>query len=413
MARETFSVRFQCREQKTNKLGNAPIEMVIIINGARTTLKLPMKCKPEDFKAGTKEITEYCLEQRKRVDRALTELLRQEVPLTSENLKKQLQSSGTGSTYTLADLFAEYLTIMSKRVGRDLSKDTYNRYIKTTKMFVEYNGISMDTPAKNIKLSHLINYQVELNTKLDPATSCNYLQKIKSIFKYAFETGKIPTNPAYGLKIDKGIKDTILYLTEEELEKIENHTFGKRLQEVADVFLLSCYSGLSFADMGLLERGDFKMTKSGYLYVEKERVKTKARFCAVFLRNSKTILEKYDYNLPIKSSQKTNEYLKEIATICEIDKSLHFHMARHTAASLLINHRPEIPNETIRRIMGWKDDRQLRHYASIFNQTVFDDIEKSFGKKYVETAKPKTDTAKELRDNQDDIEAFKKILGID
>lgn len=390
--------------------------MTIIINGKRTQLQLPMKCKPEDFKAGTKEITEYCLEQRKRVDRALTELLHQEIPLTSENLKKQLQSSGTGSTYTLADLFAEYLTIMNKRVGRDLSKDTYNRYVKTTKMFVEYNGISMDTPAKNIKLSHLINYQVELNTKLDPATSCNYLQKIKTIFRYAFETGKIPSNPAYGLKIDKGVKDTILYLTEDELKRIEKQEFGKRLQEIADIFLFACYTGLSFADISTLTKEDFKVNNLGYTFVEKKRIKTGVNFTAILLGNATEIAEKYDYNLPVKSSQKTNEYLKEIGTICGISKPLHFHMARHTAASLLINHRPAIPNETIQRIMGWKDERQLKHYAGIFSQTVFDDIDKAFrygSNKPSKSIKKEKPTAIKLDENLDDLEAFKQLLGID
>ena len=363
---------------------HAPIEMVIIINGERTIIRLPLKTTPEDFKAamkgeGEKQIQEYCLEQRKRVDKALTEMIKRDVKLTAANLKTELQSEGISKTYTLSDLFTEYLRLMEKRLDRDLSKDTYNRYVKTTKMFMEYNSLTGDTPAKDITLHHLLQYQVSLNETLDPATSCNYLQKIKSVFKYAFETGKIPQNPAYGLKIDKGVKNSILYLTQDELERIETHEFGKRLQEIADVFLFSCYTGLSFSDISQLEKGDFQTNNHGYTFVEKERQKTGVKFTAILLGSAEAILKKYDYHLPIKTSQRTNEYLKEIADICGIDKRLHFHMARHTCASLLINHRPEIPNETIERIMGWTDERQLKHYAHIFNQTVFDDIHKAFG----------------------------------
>lgn len=381
MARETFSIRFQCREQKKNMFGMAAIEMVIIINGQRTIIQLPMKVEPESFKKGTPEITEYCLEQRKRVDKILTLMLKDGAELTSPNLKQYLKNGqGEQKTYTLRILFDEYLTIMRKRIGRDLSKDTYNRYVKTTKMFMDYNNLVDTMPAKDITLAHLIQYQVSLNENLDPATSCNYLQKIKSVFKYAFETGKIPQNPAYGLKIDKGVKNTILYLTQEELNKIESHKFGDRLQRIADCFLFSCYTGLSFADISELEKGDFKTNDLGYIYVEKLRKKTGVKFTAILLGSAEAIAKKYDYQLPIRSTQKTNEYLKEIGTICEIQKPLHFHMARHTCASLLINHRPEIPNETIERIMGWTDERQLKHYAHIFNQTVFDDIHKAFGK---------------------------------
>ena len=380
MARETFSIRFQCREQKKNVAGLSPIEMVIIINGERTIIKLPMKAEPATFRQGAKEITEYLLEQRKRVDRTLTLMLKDEVELTAANLKGYLKNNaGCQKIYTIGILFDEYLSLLKKRLGRDLTKDTYNRYEKTTIMFMEHNVLTASFPAKDVTLEHFKIYQASLNERLDPATSCNYLQKIKTIFKYAFETGKIPSNPAFGLKIDKGVKNSILYLTDEELKKIENHQFGKRLQEIADVFLFSCYTGLSFADIATLDEGDFKIHETGYTYVEKTRQKTGVKFLAILLGNSKAILQKYNYRLPIKSNQRTNEYLKEIQGICEIEKPLHFHMARHTAASLLINHRPAIPNETIERIMGWTDERQLKHYAGIFNQTVFDDIHRAFG----------------------------------
>jgi len=54
------------------------------------------------------------------------------------------------------------------------------------------------------------------------------------------------------------------------------------------------------------------------------------------------IIDKYDNHpqsnnedklLPILSNQKMNAYLKEIATICEINKELTFHIARHTFAT--------------------------------------------------------------------------------
>lgn len=407
-----------------NVAGLSPIEMIIIVNGRRTVLKLPMKAEPERFRHGADEITAYMLEQRKRVDRTLTQMLRDNVELTSDNLKWYLKNgAGCQKIYTLRILFDEYLSIMKKRIGRDLTKDTYNRYVKTTEMFVACNGITDALPAKDIGLTHFLDYQAELNKKLDAATSCNYLQKIKTIFRYAFETGKIPSNPAYGLKIDKGVKDTVLYLTDDELRKIESHSFGRRLQEVADVFLFSCYTGLSFADIAELGTDDYRTNTAGYTFVDKTRKKTGVRFCAILLGNSDAILKKYNCRLPCKSNQRTNEYLKEIQEICGIEKPLHFHMARHTAASLLLNHRPAIPNETIKRIMGWKDDRQLRHYATIFNQTVFDDIQNAFGKAPSKpagelkgkkcTVPPSHSRNDGISPDLDDMEYFCRVLGID
>lgn len=429
MARQTFDIGFCCRNCKANRLGLAPIELTIVINQVRTYISLQMKAHPADFKLamqgkGFPQIQEYCRMQRIKVDEIVMEMSKNNVPLSAPVLKQFFLNGGATRIYTLQDLFSEYLNILSKRVGRDLSQDTYNRYQKTTKMFLEYNNIPSDTPVNTITLQHLIQYQVSLNEKLDTATSCNYLQKIKTFFNYAFKTGKINADPCFGLKIDKGVKETVLYLTEEELDLIKKHSFScERLQNVADIFLFSCYTGLAWADISTLKPEDYKKNKYGYTYIEKERVKTGVKFCAILLEDAKKIAEKYNYNLPIKSGQKTNEYLKEIGTICELPenkRALHFHMARHTAAAYLLNYRPAIPNETIMRIMGWKNEKQLRHYAKMFNSTLFDDIDKAFGNSNQNPNPSQTPNLNWERiteyhgddDSLSDIEQFNKLLGI-
>ena len=54
-------------------------------------------------------------------------------------------------------------------------------------------------------------------------------------------------------------------------------------------------------------------------------------------------------------------YLKEIADICEIDKELTFHIARHTFASstTLTN---GVPVESVSKILGHKNLRTKQHY---------------------------------------------------
>jgi site-specific recombinase XerD len=55
----------------------------------------------------------------------------------------------------------------------------------------------------------------------------------------------------------------------------------------------------------------------------------------------KMILDKYKGKtinnklLPILSNQRMNSYLKEIGDVCEIDKELTFHLARHTFATIV------------------------------------------------------------------------------
>ena len=405
------NVSFVCREQKKNRFGTAPIEMTINTNGKRTYVALELRCAPEDFKiamkgGGNTHILEYVTACRRKIDTLIVEYTKKGLPITAESLKRGFNS--VAKTYTLEDMFREYLSIARKRVGKNLSDDTYKRYEKTTELFLAANKLTADTPAGDINLSHLIVYQTELLSKLDKGTARNYLQKIKAMFKFAFETGKISSNPGYGMKIPNCEKDTVLYLTPEELERIRNHQFGKRLQEIADCFLFSCYTGLSFSDVAELEPADF-IKEKGFTYINKRRKKTGIKFMAVLFEEALGIAEKYNFRLPMKTNQKTNEYLKEIADICEIEKSLHFHMARHTAACYYINHRPALPDETIQAIFGWTNPKQLRHYAKLFNTTVLEDIERSFGTK-TPSMEPKTKGMPSLPD--DDLEAFQKLLGI-
>jgi len=403
-----INVSFQCRPSRVNRLGTAAIEMCIN-DGKRSYVQMKLRCKPDDFQKaiegkGFPEILEYVAACRKRVDTLIIENTKAGIPITAASLKAGFERS-TGSTVTIGDLFAEYMQSVSKRLGNGLSKDTFKRYERAIKEFKEDNALDDTFPAKDIALKHFLTYQEKLLDRIDYTSARNYLQKIKSVFKYAFELGKIPANPSYGLKIDNRRKDTVKYLTEEEVEKIRVHNFNKRLREVADVFLFSCSTGLSYSDICSITPEDFKQHR-GFTYINKSRKKTGIKFTAIVFEDALEIAEKYNYRLPVKSNQKMNAYLKEIATLTGIEKNLTFHCARHTAACKYLNHRPSIPIETIERIFGWTNQRIVNHYAKLFNATIFDDIENAFGPGDV--TKP---TNEQVYIPDKDLRDFQEILG--
>lgn len=72
--------------------------------------------------------------------------------------------------------------------------------------------------------------------------------------------------------------------------------------------------------------------------------------------------------------KKMNAYLKEIADICGISKTLTFHMARHTfATTVTLTNR--VPLETVSKMMGHKSLKQTQHYAKIVDIKISDDME--------------------------------------
>ena len=78
--------------------------------------------------------------------------------------------------------------------------------------------------------------------------------------------------------------------------------------------------------------------------------------------------------LPVISNQRVNDYLKEIAAMCGINKKLTFHMARHSCATsvLLAN---DVPIETVSKILGHTNIRTTQIYARITDRKVSKDMD--------------------------------------
>lgn len=100
----------------------------------------------------------------------------------------------------------------------------------------------------------------------------------------------------------------------------------------------------------------------------------------VLLKDAADIAIRNRFELKVKSNQKYNEYLKELADLCEIvddkgnTKRLTSHMARHTFIVYLMN--KHIPQNTIGKMCGWAEGdapRMLKVYGQLLDNTVFTD----------------------------------------
>ena len=78
--------------------------------------------------------------------------------------------------------------------------------------------------------------------------------------------------------------------------------------------------------------------------------------------------------LPKLSNQKINDYLKEIAAICEFNKKLTFHCARHTFATT-VTLSNGIPIETVSAMLGHKNFRTAQIYAKVVQEKISKDMQ--------------------------------------
>jgi hypothetical protein len=68
-----------------------------------------------------------------------------------------------------------------------------------------------------------------------------------------------------------------------------------------------------------------------------------------------------------------NAYLKEIAGVCEIDKNITFHLARHTFATT-VTLSQGVPIESVSKMLGHTNIQTTQIYARITNQKISQDM---------------------------------------
>jgi integrase len=117
-----------------------------------------------------------------------------------------------------------------------------------------------------------------------------------------------------------------IYLNETELEKIYNLDLSEneRLDRVRDLFLIGCWTGLRFSDWNKVTPENIK---DGFLELKQQKT---GGAVVIPLHSVVTqIIKKHNGELPeLISSQKTNDYLKEVAQKAGIKETVHKSITR-------------------------------------------------------------------------------------
>ena len=115
------------------------------------------------------------------------------------------------------------------------------------------------------------------------------------------------------------------------------------------------------------------------------RQKTDTTVTVPLLKVPQAILKKYEGTqadgrlLPVLSNQKLNSYLKEIADLCGITKTITFHLARHTFATTMTLAKG-VPIETVSKMLGHTNITTTQIYARITNDKIGRDMQALSGK---------------------------------
>lgn len=367
----TQSQKFYCRASKVNKDGRAPIEVGINISGRRVFLNLPRKEDPREFERGYDDLSNYLSVIRIRINEIITELTMNGEPVTADGIREYLRNGGRKS-HTVKRVLDEALARVEES---RLSAGATAKYRQVARMF-----LSVVDPMREVGSVTPFDIRAyeKLLSKYKPSSKAGMLVKLKTLLRRPMQEGLLTSDPFRDTKIVKPAP-VITFLTEEELEMMREREFDiGRLAKVRDVALFQASCGLAYGDLRSLEPGDVKCDGGRY-YICKERHKTGNTFIAPIIDGGEHIWFRYMGRLPLLSGQKQNAYLKEVADLCGIGKTLTTHLFRRTYATRLINSGVRL--EVTAKALGHSQPTiTLRHYASIRPDTVLDEVAKAFSK---------------------------------
>jgi len=266
--KSTFSILFYLKRNGQKANGNMPIMGRITVNGQAVQFGAKVEIKPDywNVKAGkaigkaneAQQVNAILESIKTTMTKIYRDLQEREKNVTPERIKN-IFFGIDDKPKMLLELFTYHNDNKKKLIGKSITQKSYSRYELTRERlahFIKEHYNLSDIPLKEINHLFITDFEVYLMT----TTVCNsnsiakFIQRFRSIIIIAKNNGWIHVDPFANYKIkfkkvDRG------YLTQNEIEQIIDKKFSsKRLEQVRDIFVFSCFTGLAYVDVKNLRK---------------------------------------------------------------------------------------------------------------------------------------------------------------
>ncbi|QCX00577.1 site-specific integrase [Aggregatimonas sangjinii] len=394
----TLSVLFWIHSHRVDKNNLSTVNARITVSGKKVIMSLNQKVDVDlwDSKRqrvkGTgrtsKTINNYLDEVRSELVFCYRDLKLESRVLTPQLIKARYLGEDK-KVHSLKDIFEYH----NDKMGIKLATKTLCHYKTSQKYILSY--ISKEYKKEDIYLQDLdyefvIGFESFLRSyqprhyqgRIGNNAVMKHIQRLRRMTTLAYHMEWIARDPfvKFKPKIEKKERE---FLTKKELERIEQFsTSFERLTVVKDLFVFGCYTGICYGDIMDLTKNNIVRGIDGNQWLMANRNKTGTPFKIPILPVAEKLIHKYQNHhrthfngklLPSISNQKLNSYLKEVADLCNIEKNLTFHMARHTFATT-VTLTNGVPIETVSKLLGHTKLATTQIYARVVERKLSEDM---------------------------------------
>ena len=395
MKNQSLSILFVIKLNKKNKKGMCPLNVRITYLKKRKEISSGIMVNPAHWDAKlqmviSKSFSEEQLNQQLEIQIAAIRKSYLKLKLSGgefnvEDIFTSYLGKPVIKDYGLIQYFKEYLNKKEKLIGKDIQYVTWKKsnyvYLQLVE-FIKWKYGKNDLPLNKLK-PHFINdfeYFLKTERRQVQITINKTLQRFRKPVRVAVSEGYLEKDP-FAQHLPGRAKKEVVFLSSEELDKLEKYNFTQsRLALVKDLFVFCCYTGLAYREMSDLKKEHIVKGFDGNQWIQMKRHKTDKMISVPLLPKAKAILDKYNTAetnaLPKFSNQKINSYLKEIAGVVGINKSITHHMARKTFASTVLLYN-DVPMEIVSELLGHSSMKITQeYYGKIIQKKVGEEMKR-------------------------------------
>ncbi|MGO3181490.1 MAG: site-specific integrase [Aequorivita sp.] len=394
---KTFSIRFWVNPKKAQN-NRALLYARVTVNQKRVEISLKRKVSLDlwDSKnkkvlgnsTEAKQINQYLEESRVQLFQVFQDLKFRGELITAKKIKSKYLGEDESSRTLL-----ELIEYHSKKIENTHASGSIRNFDVTESYIHKF--LEKEKKTSNIYLKHLdykflcdferflhAYYSKGHKRKMSHNTVMKHIQRLRKMVTLAYHLEWIDKDPfrRWKMTFEKKERD---FLTVNELSNLETYDLPiERLERVRDLFLFSCFTGISYVDVIKLTNSNILKGMDGNNWIITHRQKTKTKIKVPLLETAQLLIKKYENHpmalisetlFPIITNEKVNLYLKEIADAVGIKKNLTFHMARHTFATT-VTLSNGVPIETVSKLLGHTKLATTQIYARVLEEKLSQDM---------------------------------------